>query len=473
MNSRSMLLGALCLLFSAVTSSQESYSSATMSVAKMYADARMDDPSALPSFPNPFQIIEEEIFNYHRHGIDRPVESGGVTLSALWGNEELSKFSDEAILQIGIATKKLNDLEEVPPVNLALVIDRSGSMEGDRIYKAKQSALMLAERLRPTDRVSLVAFDTSVEVVYPSQAIGDKKALIDAINSVTVGGSTDLNSGIIVGFRQAKIHCCSEFNNRVIVLTDALTNTGEIDPLNIVKNAGAYNEEIGFTMIGVGIDFNVSLARSLQESHNSSLHFINDSDDLTKVFDHEVEALLSPVARNPVLRVTFPKDMDLTACYGYSPDLKGNELEIELENINAGLTQIVLLKFDTRGVSEDQNIKAELAFYNINSQREEIIDLNSTLSYERGRERGYDKLANDEVRKNYTIAFMASRYKEAAELFYLKPGSDECYDVIEETLAIVDDVYPRRSIDKDVKYVRDVLKVYAPESDDFVSRSHW
>jgi hypothetical protein len=227
-------------------------------------------------------------------------------------------------------------------------------------------------------------------------------------------------------------------------------------------------------MIGVGIDFNVSLSRSLRESHNSSIHFINDADDMLKVFDYEVEALLAPIAKNPKLEITIPSDMTLSSFYGYEPVFAGNKVTIEMENINAGLTQIFLMKFNTSKVKGDQQIDAKLSYYNIHTQREETIELTAGLQYQNRKVRDYDKLANDEVRKNYTIAFMATRYRDAAEAFYLKPGSEECYDLIEETLAIVDDVYPAGKQDSDVKYVRDILATYVDaEEMDLVSKSDW
>jgi Ca-activated chloride channel family protein len=116
------------------------------------------------------------------------------------------------------------------PLNLAVVLDRSGSMTGAKIEKARQAAIQLVERLSPGDIFALVSYSDSVEVVAPAQEVEDKEGLERRIYRIQPGGSTALNAGVQAGADQLREHLSAKRINRVILLSDGLANVGPSSP---------------------------------------------------------------------------------------------------------------------------------------------------------------------------------------------------------------------------------------------------
>ena len=146
---------ALLLLAGGVLNSiyaQEGYSSASLHWGKMNAtEKRKAVQNGLDYFtyavPKPEDVVVEEYFNYHHHNISFPDENQSIALDLQWGNDFVNATNNSAILQIGIATSELNkgSLADAPPVNVSLVIDKSGSMGSDnRLINAKEAASILS-----------------------------------------------------------------------------------------------------------------------------------------------------------------------------------------------------------------------------------------------------------------------------------------------------------------------------------------
>ena len=125
-------------------------------------------------FTPPDEVAVEEFVNYHKHRLPLPKVGQSVAMDVRWGNNEISSAQREAILQIGFTTAEVSERTDLRPLNLALVIDRSGSMaDGDKMSRVKESLRRMLEKLRPEDIVSIVGFDTGAEVLFPARRVGD------------------------------------------------------------------------------------------------------------------------------------------------------------------------------------------------------------------------------------------------------------------------------------------------------------
>ena len=126
------------------------------------------------------------------------------------------------------------DLNDVvprrPPLNLALVIDKSGSMRGRPLHEAKRCADMVVDRLSASDRLAIVAYDNSVEVVLPSAPVEDRSRFKQAIASIREGGMTNLHGGWHAGATEVARSIRAEGVARVLLLSDGQANEGETDP---------------------------------------------------------------------------------------------------------------------------------------------------------------------------------------------------------------------------------------------------
>lgn len=431
--------------FSVPIYGQLGYSSAAMSMGKSSANSN--------GIPTPRQMVVAEFMNYHKHELPSPKNNAALSLDI----DSYIELDGSAIVQVGLSSGFVKDINQVPPVNVCLVIDRSGSMSGDRIAKAKEAAVEFVKRLREKDIISVVLFDNQVDVLIEAQHVTNKEKLISKIQSVEVRGSTDLNAGLLKGYDEVIKNYMPNQNNRVIMLTDAIANTGDIDPLSIIKqsNAKTAELEIDITLVGIGYDFNNDLSREITNSKRCSMFFINDSEDIKKVFIDEIESLLSPIAHDVTLQIELSHDLEIAHFFGYSPVILGNTISLELENINSGLTQIIVMKLkqkdNTIESPKQAFIRAELVYKDVAKAQTDRIESTATVFSDESKKK-------EDLQKNYTISRMAQCLRDMAE-FYENGKIDEAERRVKFILNATIERYPLME-DQDIKRIYDMLTKY-------------
>jgi Mg-chelatase subunit ChlD len=379
------------------------------------AAARTRYLSEMGLIPASRSVAVEEFVNYHRHQIGRPRAGEAVLLDVRWGNDRLSTSEPEAVLQIGFSTALASDRQQLPPVNLALVIDKSGSMaDSDKLSKVKEALLTLINQLRETDTLSIIVFDSEAAVLRPARALGDREEVRRLIRGIETGSSTNIHAGLVLGYREALKHLNREGANRVVLLTDGIANQGVTDPAQIARESLSFNDRgVDLSTIGVGLDLNKDLLRDLAKSGRGLFHFVADAQDIDKVFLKEVQSLVAPVASEPNLEVEYGPGLELAQVYGYEPERTGNGLKIKLDNMNQGLTQVVLLRFKARPGAADSarpSVRVNFSYYDIEQKRRVTKSDEASLSVGGAG----DMLRDPEVGKNFTIARLAQAIRDMA-----------------------------------------------------------
>jgi len=405
----------------------------------------------------PSQVVVEEYLNYHTHQIPLPSGPAKARLSLAWGNPEVSAHDSLAVLQIGIATSQLTDLQQRPSVNVSVVVDCSGSMQSEgRLEKVKAALRQFVRGLSPQDHVAVVAYSSDAQVVLPAQ-LANREAFEQAVNGLEPNGSTNLCSGMLLGYQEVMKFHDERSSSRVILLTDGLVNTGETDLEKIVKASGEYTKKgIEISTIGVGSDVNFALLQQLARNSRGQNHFIGASpEDLRKTFDQELESLLGVVGKAATLSLTYPPSLELTGLLGYAPQLSPGHLELPLNNLPQGLTQVVLVKFRVRRTATATlPVQAELRYTDQHSQPVRLQE-QAELRIQR-QALAFDKaLSNQEVRKNYLIGYLATQLKELARLTEAQQ-LPQAVTVGQAALQVADRLYPSGA-DKDVQRVRDIV----------------
>jgi Ca-activated chloride channel homolog len=209
-----------------------------------------------------------------------------------------------------------------PRLNLSLVIDRSGSMGGDKITFARQAACFAVEQLLPQDRVSVVAFDDEVRTLVPSTVVEQRAAILDAIRRIEPGGSTALHEAWRQGGLQVSQHLAPDHVNRVIVLSDGLANVGETNPDTIAADVHRLAQlGVSTTTMGVGDDYAEDLMQAMARSGDGNYHYIQSPSQLPAIFQSELQGLmalaghavsLGLTAQNGVVVLDVLNDMDQT-----------------------------------------------------------------------------------------------------------------------------------------------------------------
>ncbi len=171
--------------------------------------------------------------NSYIAGVDysypRPESQVGVTLTTR--NQLMSTTGGEALIHIGIQAGEMA-FSTLPPMNLAFVIDKSGSMNvADKMDWVMDAFDISIEQVRDIDYVSLVVFDSGARVVYPSTSMSSREKRLrfkGAVHSITPAGGTNLVEGLKLGYQQVMANYRKDYTNRVLFLTDGVGESGGI-----------------------------------------------------------------------------------------------------------------------------------------------------------------------------------------------------------------------------------------------------
>lgn len=256
--------------------------------------------------------------------------------------------TERAIIKIGLDGLRLPPRAARPPVNLALVIDRSGSMSGDKIAKAREAALELVRRLGADDIVSLVAYDSGVQTLVHAQRVGDGRRLEAAICGIEAGGNTALYGGVTRGAEQIRRHLeDGRYVNRIVLLSDGQANVGPSSPEELGRlGASLMKEGVSVTTIGLGLGFNEDLMTRLAQRSDGNTYFVEDSADLPRIFAAELGDVLNVVARRVVIEIEFPAGVRPLHFVGRDGLVRGQKAELVLNQLYGGQEKFALVEVE-------------------------------------------------------------------------------------------------------------------------------
>lgn len=275
--------------------------------------------------------------------------------------------TEKAVVKIGLDCLRLPRRADRSPVNLALVIDRSGSMSGDKIAKAREAALELVRRLGADDIVSLVAYDSTPEVLVPAQRVGNGRRLESAILGIEASGGTALYGGVTRGAEEIR-RFLGESKNvpRIILLSDGQANVGPSSPEELGRlGASLVKEGISVTTIGLGLGFNEDLMTRLAQRSDGNTYFVENSDDLPRIFAAELGDVLNVVARRVVIEIDFPEGVRPIQFVGREGAIHGRKAELSLNQVYGGQEKFALIEVEVAPASagaEREIARARVAY---------------------------------------------------------------------------------------------------------------
>lgn len=237
------------------------------------------------------------------------------------------------------------------PLAISLVLDRSGSMGGDRLEAAKAASISAVERLHPDDVVSVVAFDGRVDVVAPPAPRVRQFQLVQQVSDIDSGGSTNLSGGWLRGRQHMEqalgmLGSLEGSSRRILLLTDGHANAGITDPSTLVELARtARAMGITTTTIGVGEGYDDDLLRSMADAGGGNSWYVERPDQAQDVLAEELGNLLSVSAQGLSVTLTLEDAVTVFAVHSSWPGSSvANAFTFDLGDLYASEAKPVLLE---------------------------------------------------------------------------------------------------------------------------------
>jgi Ca-activated chloride channel family protein len=236
------------------------------------------------------------------------------------------------------------------PLNLSLVLDKSGSMQGRKIQHLREAAKLVVDRLGPQDIISIVAFSDRKYLIAGSQPVTDKAALKKKIDRIRDGGGTAISGGMSQGLAELDKTLAPDRVSRMLLLTDGQTFGDEKQCKKLAKRAG--ERGVVITPLGLGDDWNEDLLDDIAEASGGSADFIDAPDKIVTVFEKAVQSMQDTVVQNAevVLRLAngvTPRQvwqvLPMISNLGYRP-LSDRDVQVSLGEMEKGQPRTLLVE---------------------------------------------------------------------------------------------------------------------------------
>ncbi len=205
-----------------------------------------------------------------------------------------------------------------PPLNICLVLDRSTSMQGDKMDMVKATSIQLLRSLRAEDVFSVVAFSDYAEVIIPASLSPDKKKQEGRIQMIQTSGATEIFNGLKAGYQEVRRTIDPSRVNHIILLTDGQTYGDEKACLDLAEEAAAKN--IGISGMGIGNEWNDIFLDALASKTGGSSAYISQPKDIQRLLVDKFNALISTYADDVILEFQEQENVKINYAFRLQPD---------------------------------------------------------------------------------------------------------------------------------------------------------
>jgi Ca-activated chloride channel family protein len=278
----------------------------------------------------------------------RPLAAEQVRLDVALGHPVL-KADEKRTTYVRVGLKGFAIAREADraPVNVAIVLDTSGSMQGEKIARAREAAAMAIQRLGPRDIASVIEYNETVRVIVPATRLTDLEPVLAAIARLEAGGSTALFAGVAKGAEEARKFLDRGRVNRILLVSDGIANVGPSSPLELGDlGASLIKEGISVTTIGLGNAYNEDLMSQLARRSDGNHYFAEGSADLARIFRNELGDILTVAAQEVRVRIDCAEGIRPVRVLGREADITGQHVSAFLNQIYSEQEKYVLLEVE-------------------------------------------------------------------------------------------------------------------------------
>lgn len=320
--------------------------------------------------------------------------AGEVSLNCQVGRERMTVTGSSQLAYVLVEARTSDQgtagAQTRMPVNLALVLDHSGSMRGQKIRAVKDAVKLVIDQMAPSDIVSVVIFDDNVKVVVPAQPVKDRELLKAAVEGIKDGGGTAMSLGMNIGLTELRKYASPQTVNRMILLTDGATY-GDVDRCRrIADDAGAAG--VGIYPMGIGADWQEDLLDNIgQRSSGMPAEFIRRPEDAVALFQAQLQSAEAVSVTNAILTLRLSGGVAPKRAVKVLPliselsqdTLSDREVVVHLGDLERGSPQAVLmdLMVENRPAGVFRIAQAELSYDAPNGGGQERVRADAVITF--------------------------------------------------------------------------------------------
>jgi Ca-activated chloride channel family protein len=331
----------------------------------------------------------------------------------------LSNQRHRSFLKIGLTGFRLATDRERTPANVSIVLDRSGSMEGEKIEQAKEAAIMALDMLDERDIVSVVTYSDTVSVLVPATRVSNRRNIRRMIRSVYADGSTALFAGVSKGADEVRKFFDRNKVNRVILLSDGLANVGPDSPAALGDlGASLGRSGISVTTIGLGLGYNEDLMVKLAQKSDGNHAFVENSRDLARVFEYEFNDVLSVVAQDVEIEVRCHPGIHPIRVIGREADIIGNQVIASINQLYSEQQKYVLLEVEVMPQVDGTNLRAadvSVQYANTVSKSTDTLSANANVAFTQSKKKA-DESVDRETMEAAVLQVATEQSEKAVQL---------------------------------------------------------
>lgn len=263
-----------------------------------------------------------------------------------------------AFIKISLEGFEQQDKQARIPANIAIVLDKSGSMSGDKIAHAREAAIMAIQRLDERDTVSVVTYDSRVRVVVPATPVNRKQSIYNAIRQIQANGNTALFAGVSKGAHELRTYLSRNKVNRVILLSDGLANVGPQSAAELGQlGASLAKEGISVTTIGLGLGYNEDLMTQLAGFSDGNHAFVEHPEDLASIFQYEFGDVLSVVAQDVDIHIRCLNGVKPIRLLGRESQIMGDRISTRMNQLYSKQEKFIILEVEVPAQQTDTELE--------------------------------------------------------------------------------------------------------------------
>ena len=337
-------------------------------------------------------------------------------------------------LRVSVDGFKLESVKQRPPVNLAIVLDKSGSMQGEKIQQAIRGAVDAISLLGPNDIVSVITYDTTVSVLVPATKLTDPESVIQAIRQIRAEGNTALFAGVSKGAAEVRKFLEKDRVNRVILLSDGIANVGPSSPGELGSlGAALLKENISVSSLGLGLGYNEDLMVQLAAKSGGNHQFIEKATELADVFRTEFNDVMSVVAQQVDIQITIPEGIRPVRVLGNEADINGQQVVTRLAQIYSQQNRHVVIEVElppTTNATKLQLSKVSVTYTNMKTQEKDSLSGSTEVRFSDSKEE-VEKSLNKNIRAD-VVALVSSEQNKVATKYLDQGDLTMCRQVLKE-----------------------------------------